>query len=73
MRIDVCDTGRGIPESHQAAIFQRFYREPEVHDVEGIGVGLYLTREIVMRQGGYVTVSSEPGCGAVFSVFLPRR
>ncbi len=73
VRIDVCDTGRGIPESHQAAIFQRFYREPEVHDVEGIGVGLYLTREIVMRQGGYVTVSSEPGCGAVFSVFLPRR
>ena len=71
-RIDVADTGRGIPEGEQGAIFQRFYREAAVHDVEGVGLGLFLTREIVTRQGGYVKVSSAPGQGATFSLFLPR-
>lgn len=68
----VADTGRGIPEGEQGAIFQRFYREAAVHDVEGVGLGLFLTREIVTRQGGYVKVSSAPGQGATFSLFLPR-
>ncbi|MCI6464330.1 MAG: sensor histidine kinase [Faecalicatena sp.] len=49
-KIEVADTGRGIPESHQAAIFKRFYREPEVHKTEGIGLGLYLTREIIKNR-----------------------
>lgn len=73
VKVQVKDTGRGIPEGEQAAIFQRFYREAAVHDVEGVGIGLYLTREIVTQQGGYVTVSSQPGQGAAFSAFLPRR
>lgn len=72
VKIDVADTGRGIPEGEQGAIFQRFYREAAVHDVEGVGLGLFLTREIVTRQGGYVKVSSAPGQGATFSLFLPR-
>ena len=72
VKIDVADTGRGIPEGAQGAIFQRFYREAAVHDVEGVGLGLFLTREIVTRQGGYVKVSSAPGQGATFSLFLPR-
>ena len=45
------DTGKGISESNQAAIFRRFYREEEVHDQQGVGIGLYLAREIVTRQG----------------------
>ena len=73
VKLDVADTGKGIPESRQAAIFRRFYREEEVHDQPGVGIGLYLAREIVTRQGGYIKVTSEVGRGSVFSVFLPRR
>ena len=73
VKLDVTDTGKGIPESRQAAIFRRFYREEEVHDQPGVGIGLYLAREIVTRQGGYIKVTSEPGRGSTFSVFLPRR
>lgn len=71
VKLDITDTGRGIPESNQAAVFRRFYRENEVHDQPGVGIGLYLTREIITRQGGYVKVTSEPGKGSTFSVFLP--
>ena len=73
VKLDVTDTGKGIPESRQAAIFRRFYREEEVHDQPGVGIGLYLAREIVTRQGGYIKVDSEVGRGSTFSVFLPRR
>ena len=72
-KIDVTDTGRGIPESAQATIFKRFYREESVHDVDGIGIGLYLAREIITMQGGYIKVISEVGKGSTFSVHLPRR
>lgn len=71
LKIDVIDTGRGITESEQATIFKRFYREEAVHDIEGIGIGLYLAREIIMMQGGYILVTSEVGKGSTFSVFLP--
>ena len=73
VKLDVSDTGKGIPESRQAAIFRRFYREEEVHDQPGVGIGLYLAREIISRQGGYIKVASEVGRGSAFSVFLPRR
>lgn len=71
-KIDISDTGRGIPENHQAAIFKRFYREPEVHNIEGIGIGLYLTREIISKQGGRIKVTSAAGNGAAFTIFLPN-
>ena len=73
VKLDVADTGKGIPESRQAAIFRRFYREEEVHDQPGVGIGLYLAREIITQQGGYTKVTSELGRGSTFSVFLPRR
>ena len=69
-RIGVKDTGKGIAKERQAEIFQRFYREPEVHDEEGIGVGLYLAREIISMQEGYIEVVSE--AGAEFRIFLPN-
>ena len=72
-KIDVTDTGRGIPEREQATIFKRFYREEAVHEVDGIGIGLYLAREIITMQGGYILVTSEVGKGSTFSVFLPRN
>ncbi len=73
VKIDVSDTGKGIAESRQATVFRRFYREEEVHDEPGVGIGLYLAREIITRQGGYIKVTSEVGKGSTFSVFLPCR
>ena len=61
VKIDIADTGIGISEQHQGTIFKRFYREDAVHDVDGIGIGLYLAREIVTLQGGYIRVASEVG------------
>ena len=71
VKIDITDSGKGIAENRQGKIFRRFYREEEVHDIEGIGIGLYLAREIVAMQGGYIKVASAVGCGSTFSVFLP--
>ena len=73
LKIDVADTGRGIPESEYAKIFKRFYREDVVHNIDGIGIGLYLAREIITMQGGYIKLTSQVGVGSTFSVFLPRR
>ncbi len=73
VKLDVTDTGKGISESNQASVFRRFYREEEVHDQPGVGIGLYLAREIITRQGGYIKVVSETGKGSTFSVFLPVR
>lgn len=72
-KIDITDTGKGIPEQHFAQIFKRFYREKEVHNIEGVGIGLYLGREIIARQGGYIQVKSEINRGSTFSVFLPSE
>lgn len=73
VEVKVTDTGKGISESNQASIFRRFYREEEVHEQQGVGIGLYLAREIVTRQGGYIKVVSEPGHGSEFSIMLPVR
>ena len=72
-QISVRDTGKGIAQERQAEIFTRFYREPEVHDSEGIGIGLYLTRHIVEQQGGYLEVRSAPARGAEFRIYLPNE
>ena len=71
-RISIADTGRGIPESAQGAVFRRFYRAPEVHNTEGIGIGLYLAREIIAKQGGHIEVKSAVGKGSAFTVYLPN-
>ena len=70
--IHVRDTGKGIALERQAQIFTRFYREPEVHAQDGVGIGLYLTRKIAELQGGYVEVRSEAGKGADFCICLPN-
>ena len=73
VRIDVADTGIGISEEETAKIFARFYRSPHVQEERGVGLGLYLAREILHREGGYIKVASVPGEGSVFSVFLSKR
>ena len=73
VRVDVSDTGRGIPEGEQAKIFGRFYRSAAAAQTRGVGIGLYLTRQILSREGGYLKVSSREGRGSTFSLFLPRE
>lgn len=72
-KISVKDTGKGIAKNRQAQIFTRFYREPEVHETEGIGVGLYLARKIITLQKGYIQVLSQPGEGSEFLIYLPNK
>lgn len=71
--IQVEDTGIGIAEEEQAKIFGRFYRSKDVHQEEGVGIGLYLARQIISGEGGYIKVSSRKGKGSVFEVFLVRK
>ncbi len=73
VRIDIEDTGIGIKEEETAKIFTRFYRSPAVSSEEGVGIGLYLTRKIIEKEGGYIKVCSQLGKGSVFSVFLPKK
>lgn len=70
--VEISDTGRGIPEGEQGQIFSRFYRAAESVGTEGLGIGLYLARQIISSQKGYIKVSSEIGKGSVFSVFLSK-
>jgi signal transduction histidine kinase len=71
-RIDVTDTGAGIAEDELPRVFARFYRSPAHSAEEGVGIGLYLARQILAEQGGYIKVSSAPGRGSTFSIFLPN-
>lgn len=72
-RLQISDTGIGIQASNQSDIFKRFYREEKVHRESGVGIGLYLTREILARQNGYITVQSEVGKGSCFSLYLSNE
>lgn len=70
-RIDIKDNGIGIEEEELNNIFKRFYRCKNAKQYEGVGIGLYLTREIISLQGGYIKVYSDIGKGSTFSIFLP--
>lgn len=72
VRIDIQDNGVGIKEDELPKIFTRFYRGKNIGDIEGIGIGLYLTREIISKQGGYIKVKST-NKGSIFSLFLPNK
>lgn len=68
--IQIADNGRGIRHEELTDIFKRFYRSPEVENMEGSGIGLYLSNLILEKEKGYMTVQSEYGEGSCFSVFL---
>jgi signal transduction histidine kinase len=72
VRVDIKDNGIGIKEDELPKIFLRFYRGKNVGEVEGIGIGLYLTREIISKHGGYIKVYSN-NAGSTFSIFLPCK
>lgn len=68
--ISVKDEGIGIRESERAQIFGRFYRSTQVQQEDGIGIGLYLAREILRRENGYIKVQSKEGEGSCFGLYL---
>lgn len=70
LRVNVEDNGMGIAETEQANIFTRFYRSSSVSEKPGLGIGLYLAREVMKAQDGYIKLSSKEGEGSVFSLFL---
>lgn len=72
-RIDISDTGIGISEEEQPKIFTRFYRSERTKEQEGVGIGLFLAREIIHAENGYIKVSSKLQQGSTFSVFLPNQ
>ncbi len=74
VRISVADQGLGIPAAEQQRVFEKFYRlDTDLSRAGGgTGLGLYITRELVRRMGGTVSVESEPGVGSTFTVELPR-
>lgn len=69
--IAVEDQGIGIAAGEKAQIFLRFYRSPGIQQKEGLGIGLYLAREIIQKQKGYIKVTSTPKKGSIFSLYLP--
>ncbi len=71
--VSVKDFGRGIKEEDMPKIFGRFYRAEEVQQEEGVGIGLYLAREILKKENGYIKVKSAPGEGSEFILYLPRN
>jgi signal transduction histidine kinase len=72
-RLAVCDQGVGITAEDAARLFTRFGRivRPETAQITGVGLGLYLARDLARRHGGDVEVESEPGAGSTFTLTLP--
>ena len=71
--LTVTDNGPGIPVPEQKRIFEKFYRakDPLDRSIEGSGLGLAMVKHIVEGHGGHVSVASQPGHGAAFTIALP--
>ncbi|WP_163002973.1 sensor histidine kinase, partial [Pseudomonas viridiflava] len=70
--VEVRDQGIGITPENQKRIFQQFERVSANHAVAGLGLGLFISEQIVMAHGGRIEVESEEGKGSVFRVCLPQ-
>lgn len=75
VRIDVADSGVGIPKEHQQRIFERFYRVDDGRSraVGGAGLGLAIVKHLALASGCQLTLTSNEGSGSVFTVHLPAR
>jgi signal transduction histidine kinase len=72
VRLSVRDQGIGIPIEEQSRIFERFHRAVSGRHYGGLGLGLWLVRQIAEAHGGTIGVASELGEGATFTMELPR-
>lgn len=70
--IQVENSGKGISEADLPKIFERFYRAADSVEADGVGIGLYLAREIISRCGGYIQATSPKGRSSVFSIYLSK-
>jgi len=72
--LSVADNGIGIPSAYREKIFEKFFRVPagDRHNVKGYGLGLSYVAYVLQRQGGEISVESEPGVGSRFTVKIPR-
>jgi signal transduction histidine kinase len=71
--LDVRDHGAGVPDADRARIFERFERAVPMRNYGGLGLGLYVAREIVAAHGGTIAVADAAGGGACFTVTFPIR
>ncbi len=73
--IAVSDKGVGIEPAHQKDVFKQFYRAPGSNNnkQKGFGMGLFYVKYIVERHGGHIVLTSQPGEGSCFEVYLPLR
>jgi signal transduction histidine kinase len=71
--VRIRDEGLGIPEAERGQLFERFFRTSVAKPYGGVGLGLYISREIVTRMGGDVRLESSGGRGSVFRVTLPLQ
>lgn len=71
--VSVTDHGIGMPEEEIPRIFGRFYRSERVQQEEGVGLGLYLAREILRKEDGYIRVESRESAGSTFHMFLRKE
>lgn len=71
-KIQIADEGMGISPEHAADVCKRFFREERASKVEGLGIGLYLTREILEKESGYLKIHSVPDKGTTVFVYLPN-
>ncbi len=71
--IKIADNGNGIPKKEQQRIFEKFYRiqSDNIHNTKGLGLGLFLVKDIVTRYNGSIELISEPGKGTTFKIALP--
>jgi PAS domain S-box-containing protein len=74
IKFTVVDYGFGIEKTHQAKLFDRYFRLDQNEDsISGLGLGLYISAEIIKRHQGEIGVESEPGKGAAFWFILPKQ
>ena len=73
VRVDITDTGIGMSKDDRSHLFEKFYRisSPETTGITGTGLGLFITKSILEKMGGTITVKSKPGEGSTFSVTIP--
>ncbi len=71
--VRIRDEGLGIPEAERGQIFERFFRTSVAKPYGGVGLGLYISREIVTRMGGDIRLEASGGDGSVFRVSLPLQ
>jgi two-component system phosphate regulon sensor histidine kinase PhoR len=74
LRFTVADTGIGIDEQHISRLTERFYRvdKSRSRETQGTGLGLAIVKHVLLRHGGRLAITSEPGKGSVFTAVLPN-